>query len=263
VGVLGGTYLSTGKPIEYAIFFLYFVLTALGIFKSPYFLAAAWLFHPLWDFLPRTLPDKLHDLPVACALFDTPIGLYLAWGGWKKRWPPVAEDHSNRKSLVRTARTIFISFLILGASAAIAASAEKDYLKWVGLASATVIILGFRSMGAKAELIAWAILTGWLGMTYAHTGPFIDATFFFVYVAISAYGVFRSPSALAFAWFAFIPWGFLPHHRMHMPPNFPVATLFYCLPMGLYLLWGARKKRWEPMDEGSTKEDITHEERIV
>ena len=86
VVLLAGTYLRTGHPIEYAVGVAYLALAALGGFRSPAFLALAWLIHPLWDAVPRDLPAPLQDLPLACALFDTPIGLYLLWGVWKRHW---------------------------------------------------------------------------------------------------------------------------------------------------------------------------------
>ncbi len=83
---LGSTYVQLGNPIEYGLFFAYIALALLGVFKSPYFLAAAWLFHPVWDFIPRELPELYVDLPTACILFDIPIGLYLLWTSRIKRW---------------------------------------------------------------------------------------------------------------------------------------------------------------------------------
>ena len=50
---LGSTYLQTGQIIETIIFVVYIGIALLGAFKSPYFLAFAWLFHPVWDFIPR------------------------------------------------------------------------------------------------------------------------------------------------------------------------------------------------------------------
>ncbi len=86
---LGSTYLfSSDNPtiIEGVAFAVYIGLALLGSFKSPYFLAAAWLLHPVWDFFPRALPDLLKDLPTACILFDIPIGLYLLWFARDNRW---------------------------------------------------------------------------------------------------------------------------------------------------------------------------------
>jgi hypothetical protein len=85
---LGSTYLQTGQTIETIIFVVYIGIALLGAFKSPYFLAAAWLFHPVWDFVPRELPDLLKDLPTACIMFDIPIGLYILWFTRNNRWMP-------------------------------------------------------------------------------------------------------------------------------------------------------------------------------
>ena len=82
-------------------------------------------------------------------------------------------------------------------------------------------------------------------LTYAHTGNMLDALVFFIYVALSALGVFKSPYYLAAAWLLFIPWSFLPHELTKMHPDFAIACVIYCLPIGLYLLWGSRIRRWE------------------
>lgn len=87
-GWLGMTYAHTGGPVEIAVFFLYVALAGLGLFRSTWFLAIPWFAHIGWDYLPRTLPEMYHELPMACALFDGPIGLYLAWYSWKGRWRP-------------------------------------------------------------------------------------------------------------------------------------------------------------------------------
>jgi hypothetical protein len=86
---LGSTYLLSADSIaavEVIAFLAYLSLGLLGAFRSPYFLALAWLLHPAWDFFPRVLPDVLHDLPAACILFDVPVGLYLLWFARRSRW---------------------------------------------------------------------------------------------------------------------------------------------------------------------------------
>ena len=92
---LGSTYLQTGQTLETIIFVVYICVALLGAFKSPYFLAFAWLFHPAWDFIPRELPDLLKDLPTACIMFDIPIGLYIFWFTWKNRWLPFGKNISE------------------------------------------------------------------------------------------------------------------------------------------------------------------------
>ena len=83
---LGSTYVQLGNLIEYGLFFAYIALALLGVLKSPYFFVAAWLFHPVWDFIPRELPELYVDLPMACILFDIPIGIYLLSASRIKRW---------------------------------------------------------------------------------------------------------------------------------------------------------------------------------
>ena len=83
---LGSTYVQLGNSIEYGLFFAYIALALLGVLKSPYFLVVAWLFHPAWDFIPRELPELYVDLPMACILFDIPIGIYLLSASRIKRW---------------------------------------------------------------------------------------------------------------------------------------------------------------------------------
>ncbi len=93
---LGLTYLQTGQRIEVIAFTFYVGFALLGAFKSPYFLAFAWVFHPVWDFVPRELPDLLKDLPTACILFDIPIGLYIFWFARRGRWVTFGRNLGTR-----------------------------------------------------------------------------------------------------------------------------------------------------------------------
>lgn len=99
-------------------------------------------------------------------------------------------------------------------------------------------------LGAKAELLAWAGITGWAGMTYAHTGGLLEAIGFFIFLAIAALGVFQAPWYLALTWLLFIPWNFVPHKLPEAFAAFPLAYAFFNLLVALYLGWGAKTKRW-------------------
>lgn len=87
---LGTTYLQTGAGIETAAALVYIAAAIGGVLVSPWLLVAAWVAHPLWDLLPRELPDLLHDLPAACLFFDLAIASYLAWAATRGTWlrPP-------------------------------------------------------------------------------------------------------------------------------------------------------------------------------
>lgn len=83
---LGTTYLQTGAGIERVVGLAYVALALGGVFFTPWLLVAAWALHPVWDLMPRTLPELLHDLPMACLLFDGLIAGYLAWSARQQRW---------------------------------------------------------------------------------------------------------------------------------------------------------------------------------
>jgi hypothetical protein len=104
---LGSTYLLSGDSVatvEVIAFLAYLSLGLLGAFRSPYFLALAWLLHPAWDFFPRALPDVLQDLPTACILFDVPIGLYLIWYARRGRWDVFTFRVSRHPGLLENGR---------------------------------------------------------------------------------------------------------------------------------------------------------------
>ncbi|MFC3979863.1 DUF6010 family protein [Streptosporangium jomthongense] len=88
VGILAPTYLA-GGGVEYAASGVVVALALLGVFRSPWFLVAAWVLHPVWDVVvPRHLEPPLTDLPTACVLYDLLVAGYLAYrarrGGFAK-----------------------------------------------------------------------------------------------------------------------------------------------------------------------------------
>ncbi|MBV1913868.1 MAG: hypothetical protein KUG72_00685 [Pseudomonadales bacterium] len=76
---LGSTYAASGSTAELTVFGLITLLAIAGIIFSPWLFVVAWFAHIVWDFMPRELPDLLHDLPIACMIFDGLIALYLSW----------------------------------------------------------------------------------------------------------------------------------------------------------------------------------------
>jgi len=84
------TYLATEIDMslvrELTAFIVIVILAVLGYLRSSWILAAVWFLHIAWDFIPRELPDHLHDLPIACIIFDGLIGAYIAWRTYQGRW---------------------------------------------------------------------------------------------------------------------------------------------------------------------------------
>ncbi|AOS43516.1 hypothetical protein Verru16b_00561 [Lacunisphaera limnophila] len=152
--------------------------------------------------------------------------------------------NSWKFSLKQTAVTVYIFFLIIALGYAVGFAAHGQMLVKIALPLGLAVILAVFWLGRTAELLAWAGLTTWLGMTYAHTGPPVEIAVFFGYVACAALGVFRSPWFLAIPWLAHIGWDFLPRSLPKMYEELPHACALFDGPIGLYLAWGAWRRRW-------------------
>ena len=152
-----------------------------------------------------------------------------------------------QQSLKPTAITLFIVFLITATGVGVGIAAQRGILVAAALPLSAVIIVAFRLLGPNAEQMAWAALTAWLGMTYAHTGGPIETVVFFVYVALGALGVFRSSWFLAFAWLGHIGWDFLPHQLPPAYGDLPMACMLFDGLIGVYLVWFSRAGRWKPL----------------
>ena len=79
VWLLPLVYAVTKQPVEYIALAVVLGGTLLALWRSPWFLVGVWFFHPAWDLIPRTLPAQMHDLPVACIIYDLIVACYLAW----------------------------------------------------------------------------------------------------------------------------------------------------------------------------------------
>jgi hypothetical protein len=161
--------------------------------------------------------------------------------------------NSWKFSVKQTAVTVYVFFLIILLGYAVGYAAQAQILVKIALPLAAGVILAVFFLGRTAELLAWAGLTVWLGMTYAHTGPPIEIAVFFAYVACAALGIFRSPWFLAIPWLAHIGWDFLPRMLPAMYHELPHACALFDGPLGLYLAWGAWKRRWQPITPHSAK----------
>ena len=85
-GLAGKHLYSVGQSNRVWTFLCVHRARPIGRSQIPYFLVVAWLFHPVWGFIPRELPELYIDLPMACILFDIPIGIYLLSASRIKRW---------------------------------------------------------------------------------------------------------------------------------------------------------------------------------
>lgn len=145
-----------------------------------------------------------------------------------------------------TAITVYIVFIITLLGMGVGHAAKHGVLIEAGLPLGAWVILAFRQLPATSEIAAWAAMTGWLGMTYAHTGGPIETVIFFIYVALAALGVYKSAWFLAFAWLAHIGWDHLPRELPGMFADLPLACALFDGPIGLYLAYYAWRQRWQP-----------------
>jgi hypothetical protein len=143
--------------------------------------------------------------------------------------------------------TLYIVFLVVLTGYAVGIAAHAGALLWAAVPMAVVLIGALRAAGPRTELIGWAAFTGWLGMTYAHTGGPLEVGVFFAYVALGALGVFRSPWFFGFAWAAHIGWDCLPRALPGDYASLPLACMFFDGPIALYLFFGAHSGRWKPL----------------
>jgi len=149
-------------------------------------------------------------------------------------------------SLKQTALTVYVILIIILLGYAVGYAAMGKVLVQAAFPLSIAVIGAFRLLNPKAESVAWAGLTAWLGMTYAHTGSMVEIAVFFLYVALGALGIFRSSWFLVFPWFAHIAWDFLPRTLPAMYHELPVACALYDGPIGLYLAWYSWRQRWQP-----------------
>jgi hypothetical protein len=112
-----------------------------------------------------------------------------------------------------------------------------------------------RVLGKKAELAGWAVFTIWLGSTYLLSADSIapvEVIAFLAYLSLGLLGAFRSPYFLIVAWLLHPVWDFFPRALPDVLQDLPTACILFDVPIGLYLVWYARKGRWNVFTVRST-----------
>lgn len=146
-----------------------------------------------------------------------------------------------------TSATLYIVFWVVLTGYAVGAAAHAGSLIVAAFPFAAILIAALRITGQTTEQIGWAVFTGWLGMTYAHTGGPLEVAVFFVYVALAAHGTFSSPWALGIAWVAHVAWDFVPRDLAGPYADLPYACALLDAPIGIYMLGCAATGRWRAL----------------
>ena len=146
-----------------------------------------------------------------------------------------------------TIATLYIVFWVVAAGYGVGLVAHAGTLIEAAAPFAAVLIAALRITGPVGEHIGWAAFTGWLGMTYAHTGRPLEVAVFFAYVVLAAQGTFRAPWLLGVAWLAHVAWDFVPRDLPDAYTALPRACALFDAPIGIYLLVCAASGRWRAL----------------
>lgn len=250
--LLSSVYLGS-SDLEYFMLILVFLAAIAGVFWSPWFLAAIWFIHPLWDMIPRELSDAQHDLPLACLMYDLVVAVYLAWRTRKGFFKEATAATPNTKGFLasgagRTLAAIgMLSVLIIEIFAVGMVSMDQLSL-WVAAPVALALISSTLWLPIEGKKIFWLVFTIWTGMTFAHSGEILEILIFGLIILLAVLGFRVSVSYFAIAWTFHAFWGLMPReHLSHETAllmghwMLPVAGFIFEISIAAYLFWLSRK----------------------
>ena len=254
VWLLSGVYLGT-SDIEYVALVVVVVASIAGVFWSPWFIAGIWMIHPLWDLVPRDLPEHQHDLPLACLIYDLVIGLYLIFRIRAKFFDKAkVELKTNSKmfstGLGRTTAALIMLAVIITQILVVGTVSMESYSTWVAAPVAVALILSTLWLPREGQKIFWAVLTAWTGMTFAHSGEALEIAIFGLMGLVAVLGFRKSPYIWAGAWAFHALWHFLPReHISHEAALLmghwmvPTAGAVFELSIAAFLFWFALQEK--------------------
>lgn len=246
--LLSSVYLGT-SDIEYLMLILIVVAAIAGVFWSPWFLAGAWMIHPLWDLIPRNLPDHQHDLPCACLLYDLVIGVYLIFRIRAKFFDgAIVESRDGSKmfstGLGRTSAALMMLVVLVVQIFIVGSLSMESYSLWFAAPVAIALAVSTLWLPTQGQKLFWSAFTAWTGMTFAHSGEMLEIAVFGIMVLLAVIGFRRSPYIWAGAWIFHGLWHFLPRHHLSHDAALlmghwmdPSAGAVFGVSIGLYLLW--------------------------
>ena len=254
VWLLSSVYLGA-SDLEYVALIVVVVAAIAGVFWSPWFLAGIWMIHPLWDLVPRDLPEHQHDLPLACLIYVLVIGVYLIFRIRAKFFDKAkVELKTNSKmfstGLGRTTAALIMLAVIITQILVVGTVSMESYSIWVAAPVALALILSTLWLPREGQKIFWAVLTAWTGMTFAHSGEALEIAIFGLMGLVAVLGFRKSPFIWAGAWAFHALWHFLPReHISHETAllmghwMIPVAGAVFELSIAAYLFWFALQEK--------------------
>jgi hypothetical protein len=221
-----------------------------GVLWSPWFLAAIWFLHPIWDLIPRDLPDHMHDLPLACLIYDLVIALYLGWrtrSGFFNEALPASTSKMLRSGWSRTLVATYLVAVVVVEIFVVGSLTMSSSAIWISALVALGLIALLFWLPADAQRVFWVAFTAWMGMNFAHSGDLLEIVVFLLIVLLAVLGLTKSPYLWAAAWALHALWYLLERkHDMEMAMLMghwmqPLAGFTFELVIAAWLFFFARK----------------------
>lgn len=216
--LLSSVYLGQ-SDLEYIALVAIFVASLAGVFWSPWVIAATWLIHPLWDLIPRDLPEHQHDLPLACLMYDLVVAIYLVYrirSGYFKS--AVAEEPSAKgwfsKGYGRTVAALLMLAVVVLEITVVGFVSMESFSVWVAPLVALALIGSTLWLPNAGKKLFWAFFTGWTGMTFAHSGDPSEIAIFGVMILLAVLGYRRSMFFWLGAWVFHAIWHLIPREHL-------------------------------------------------
>lgn len=254
VWLLSSVYLGS-SDLEYVALIVVVIAAIAGVFWSPWFLAGIWMIHPLWDLVPRDLPEHQHDLPLACLIYDLVIGVYLIIRIRAKFFDGAMVEHKTGSKIFstglgRTSAALIMLAVIIIQILVVGMVSMESYSTWVAAPVALALILSTLWLPREGQKIFWAVFTAWTGMTFAHSGEALEIAIFGLMGLLAVLGFRKSPFIWAGAWAFHALWHFLPREAISHETALlmghwmvPSAGAVFELSIAAFLFWFALQEK--------------------
>ncbi len=235
--LLSAVYLGS-SDLEYIMFFAVMLAAIACVFWSPWFLAAIWFIHPLWDLIPRELPDHQHDLPLACLIYDLVVAVYLAWRIRQGFFKDALVTPKNPVGLLITGAmrtlTAIGAVLVLTLQILAVGMVSMDPIStYIAIPIAAAFIAATLWIPLEGQKIFWLVFTIWTGMTFAHSGEALEIAIFGLMILLAVLGYRVSTNYWVIAWAFHALWHFLP--RAHLSHETALLMGHWMLPLAGFL----------------------------
>ena len=252
--LLSAVYLGT-SDIEYIMLIVVFLAAIAGVFWSPWFIAAIWFIHPIWDLIPRELPDHQHDLPLACLMYDLVVAIYLAWRIRKGFFKDAIAAPSTESRVLKTgARRTLVALamlVVVAVEISIVAMISMDEVSiWLAVPVAGALVASTLWLPLEGKRVFWLVFTMWTGMTFSHSGELLEIAIFGAMIVLAVLGYRVSMNYWVIAWTFHALWHLVPRAEMSHGASMmmghwmvPAAGFAFEIAIAGYLAWLAYTQR--------------------